>query len=311
VGNGLVTRRGISHNTQHFDQTTDVLTLLFAPGGGLSSTAAGVAVTFPSVTAPRGIIDPTADGGTAVLPTDTGADTTVRNGDPILFGNSYLVNSVGTIGTGIVVSGVPALLIANTDNPTTDAHWDLIDGVDTANLVNQARTITPGAGLVGAAALDLSADRTLDVGAGNGITVNANDIAVNPAALIDGGAAEVDGDQLNITYVPTNYTPVTTPAEVTATDQLTAHLAAIDAELANSGRILERFVLTAADITAKLVTLANTPVAATVIVHWSEGNHMTDGQGVAVAGDDVGWNGLTVDGLLQAGDVLTIVYNQA
>lgn len=46
-----------------------------------------------------------------------------------------------------------------------------------ANLVTTARTITAGNGLTGGG--DLSANRTLDVGAGTGITVNANDIAVN------------------------------------------------------------------------------------------------------------------------------------
>lgn len=43
--------------------------------------------------------------------------------------------------------------------------------------VPQTRTLTAGSGLTGTG--DLSANRTFDVGAGNGITVNADDVAVN------------------------------------------------------------------------------------------------------------------------------------
>lgn len=45
--------------------------------------------------------------------------------------------------------------------------------------VPSSRTLTAGAGLTGGG--DLSLDRTFDVGAGNGITVNANDVALNLA----------------------------------------------------------------------------------------------------------------------------------
>jgi hypothetical protein len=46
-----------------------------------------------------------------------------------------------------------------------------------ANVVLTTRTLTAGAGLAGGG--DLSANRTFDVGAGTGITVNANDVAVS------------------------------------------------------------------------------------------------------------------------------------
>lgn len=48
-----------------------------------------------------------------------------------------------------------------------------------------ATTVTAGAGLTGGG--DLSANRTLTVGAGTGITVNADDVAVNAAALATDG----------------------------------------------------------------------------------------------------------------------------
>lgn len=60
--------------------------------------------------------------------------------------------------------------------------------------------------------------------------VFAEPVPVEHAALhITGGADEIDGDQLDIDWTPTNYTPTTAPAEVTNADHLTAHLAGIDA----------------------------------------------------------------------------------
>lgn len=54
--------------------------------------------------------------------------------------------------------------------------------------------------------------------------------AVGHAALhITGASDEIDGDQIDIDWAPTNYTPTVAPAEVTSLDHLTAHLAGIDA----------------------------------------------------------------------------------
>lgn len=50
-----------------------------------------------------------------------------------------------------------------------------------------------------------------------------------------GAADEIDGDVIDIDWNPTNYTPATTPSEVTSVDELTAHLYGIDQALANSG----------------------------------------------------------------------------
>lgn len=51
---------------------------------------------------------------------------------------------------------------------------------------------------------------------------------------ISGGSAEVDGDQIDIDWTPSNYTNVTTPDEVTSPKHLTAHLFGIDKLLAQS-----------------------------------------------------------------------------
>ena len=59
-------------------------------------------------------------------------------------------------------------------------------GILTTGGVPTTRTITSGAGLTGGG--DLSADRTIDVGAGTGITVNANDVALTvPVSVANGG----------------------------------------------------------------------------------------------------------------------------
>ena len=51
------------------------------------------------------------------------------------------------------------------------------------------------------------------------------------------GTASADGDVLDISWDPTNYTPTTSPTEVTDLDHLTAHLAGIDAQFAALGNL--------------------------------------------------------------------------
>jgi len=46
-----------------------------------------------------------------------------------------------------------------------------------------------------------------------------------------GGSDEIDGDRLDIDYLPYCYYPTTAPAEVTSLEELTAHLAGIDDKL--------------------------------------------------------------------------------
>jgi len=50
---------------------------------------------------------------------------------------------------------------------------------------------------------------------------------------VHNGTDEIDGDILDITYIPTNYTRDTTPPEVTSVEELTAHLAGLDNALGN------------------------------------------------------------------------------
>ena len=65
-------------------------------------------------------------------------------------------------------------------------------------------------------------------------TIDGVDVSAHASRHISAGADEIDGDQLDIDWNPSNYTPTTSPTEVTSVDHLTAHLAGIDAALAGS-----------------------------------------------------------------------------
>ena len=70
---------------------------------------------------------------------------------------------------------------------------------------------------------DFNAKNVTNIG-----TVDGVDISAHAARHISAGADEIDGDQLDIDFTPSAYTPSVTPAEATSVDHLTAHLAGID-----------------------------------------------------------------------------------
>lgn len=76
------------------------------------------------------------------------------------------------------------------DDPVTIAESQVVGlTADLASKVPNTRQVISGAGLTGGG--DLSADRTLDVGAGTGITVNANDVALDTASTLNTDHASV------------------------------------------------------------------------------------------------------------------------
>ncbi len=60
------------------------------------------------------------------------------------------------------------------------------------------------------------------------VTVDQHHNQFHKGNHIHGNSDEIDGDKLDIDYVPTNYTRDTTPPEVTSVEELTAHLAGLD-----------------------------------------------------------------------------------
>ena len=135
------------------DATGEGSTPTLAVGAGNGITVAADAV---SVTAANGIVVTTA-------------------GVNVLAGNSQIVSNT----TGVWVSGVTSAQIAG----------DIALGTQTSG--NYVASITAGAGLTGTATGEGSTP-TLAVGAGNGITVNADDIAVTGANGIIVTAAGVN-----------------------------------------------------------------------------------------------------------------------
>lgn len=61
------------------------------------------------------------------------------------------------------------------------------------------------------------------------------------AAHLTGGVDEIDGDQLDIDWNPTNYAPSVSPTQATSVDNLTAHLYGIDQVLAGGTAHLHNF----------------------------------------------------------------------
>lgn len=94
------------------------------------------------------------------------------------------IGGTGAAGSGDVVG--PAVATNNDLAAFDGTTGKLIkdSGILTSAVVQSSRQVISGGGLTGGG--DLSADRTLAVGAGTGITVNADDIAATPHALLDG-----------------------------------------------------------------------------------------------------------------------------
>lgn len=202
---------------------------------------------------------------------------------------------------------------------------------------------TGGGALNGGAGLSLSGN-TINIGDVNrGVQVNADDLEidgseiagnglaenvtnswqldVDPAQLISGGNAEVNGDLLDvdgITY--NNITPVTsqTGSQVnpaTLTDHLAAHLIGIDNALDAAGGTPQQEQVTSQNITgtdtALTDTLNNTPTSNGAVKLYLNGILLTQGAGAdyTVSGTTITWlasSGTAPD--LDTADVLIAVY---
>ena len=65
----------------------------------------------------------------------------------------------------------------------------------------------------------------------SGLLADGQTPLAHAASHIRAGTDEIDGDVLDIDFTPSNYTPDTTPGEVTDVDELSAHLAGIDNQI--------------------------------------------------------------------------------
>jgi hypothetical protein len=93
---------------------------------------------------------------------------------------------------------------------------------------------------------DFNAKNITNVG-----TVDGVDISAHASRHITAGADEIDGDQLDIDFTPSNYTPTTAPAEATDLDHLSAHLAGIDTAIGAASTADVNVKVSANDTTTK------------------------------------------------------------
>jgi len=115
-------------------------------------------------------------------------NTTIKNkldAEGVISGSSQVLNGTtihsGSFFNGIsVVSGSSQIDHDLTTNFVSNEHID-----------HSSVSITAGAGLTGGG--DITTTRTLDIGAGDGITVNANDVAVNSTVVRTSGNQTIGG----------------------------------------------------------------------------------------------------------------------
>ena len=81
------------------------------------------------------------------------------------------ISSSGTLDANAVTDGLAAAIVSQIDN----------DEIPIAKLAEDAVTVTAGTGLTGGGAITLGGSGTLNVLGGDGITANANDMAITAA----------------------------------------------------------------------------------------------------------------------------------
>jgi hypothetical protein len=228
-----------------------------------------------------------------------------------------------------------------------------------------------GAGLIGAAGSPLA------VGAGDGITVNVDDVAVNTSAIIDttkglasdgsnnifvnldangglefnggairfkasvagdglainngvlsvntGSGTQISGDQIILGPLTSNWNTYNNATHYTITGLAdptnpsdAATMSWTQTQISNAAAnsaVVDTFTLSATNITNKYVTLTGTPKTAadvTLSIKNAPGQfYGEDFEIDAVNTNRLSWAGMGLDGLLESGDKLTIVYTVA
>lgn len=74
-------------------------------------------------------------------------------------------------------------------------------------------------------------------------------------------------------------------------------------------QVVENRTVSAAEATAKELTLSATPKdASKVSFSFPNGSDQVNGTDFSVSGDVLSWNGLSLETLIEAGDVITLTY---
>ena len=101
---------------------------------------------------------------------------------------------------------------------------------------------------------------TLSVWNADGDIIAATVSADTPIS-ISSGAISIDGDQIDIDFTPTNYTPDAAPAEASDVDDLTAHLKGIDTQFASASITEDQLQVAQISLSAaNIIAMYTTPV---------------------------------------------------
>lgn len=133
----------------------------------LASSAAGAGLTYTA-----GVLD-IVSGNAAIAVNANDITLTLATGSGL--------STTGGLGLASSVAGTGLSLSAGVLNVggLTNAELSGSAGITNANLANSSVTYTAGAGLTGGGTVALGASATLDIGAGTGISVSANDVAID------------------------------------------------------------------------------------------------------------------------------------
>lgn len=152
---------------------------------------------------------PVANGGTNLTSAGGTANRALVTTDGTAF-------SVGTVANAMLAN---SSITVNTTSPITGGAIPSLGGSITiacATCALTTTTLTAGAGLTGGG--NFSADRTLAVGAGTGITVNADDVAVDQAANFTWtGTHAFNGDSVDIGNAATDTLSITSVIDTDVT----------------------------------------------------------------------------------------------
>jgi hypothetical protein len=185
--------------------------------GNITGNASGNAATASALETARTIggvsFDGTANINLAGVNTTGNQDTTGNAATATALETARTIQVSGDVTGSASFDGTSSINITTTVQDDSHAHIiSNVDGLQSAldAKVPTSRTITAGNGLTGGG--DLSANRTLTVGGGTGITVNANDIAIGQdvattanvtfnnitvTGTVDGRDVAIDGSKLD------------------------------------------------------------------------------------------------------------------
>lgn len=308
-----------SVNTNHFDAAqVDNLTLKIKSGvPSLSADANGLFVQV----GPGGVIahsEKAANDGVATL--DANGKIPVSQLPALAITDVYVVaddaardaletSPVVQMGDVAIVANSAAagnvaetyIWVGNDSDHGTPGDWQVLDtAVGGASGVT---SVIAGNGLTGGG----TGTVTLHVATGAGITINSDQVVLNPSDLLRAQPAEIDGDKIDIDWNPTYYTPAAASPFSSHEDELTSHLKGIDNAICRE---------TVNEITIGTNGPASTPIGATVrsgmelvtkVVHNSGGMLYYGDDYTVTGGNTIVWSaGMQAD--LKSGDKIRVYY---